>query len=165
MYKLLFDSDALIKLSKADLLETAAGSFAVLITEEIYNETVEEGKKGFHPDADKIESLVNAGEIKIIKKKDYGKNKLPKENFGRGEVSVFQAYKKGRLIVTDDLSFSLYIHKENIKSVSSAHLLLALLKKRKIQKNEAESYLEKLRPYIRDGLYKIVKKDIEGEQK
>ena len=163
MYKLLFDSDALIKASKADLLEAVAECFDVLITEEVRNETVEEGKKRFHPDADKIENLINARKIKIINRKNYSKKKEPKESFGKGEISVFKAYKKKYIIVTDDLSFSSYINKEGIKGISSAHLLLLLFKKGKIQKDKAEHYLEKLKPYIRNDTYKLIKNDIKGE--
>ena len=163
MYKLLFDSDALIKASKADFLDAVAGSFNVLITDEVYNESVEEGKKGFHPDADKIENLVKGGKIQKLKRKDYAGSKGPKESFGIGEASVFRAYKKSRIIVTDDLGFSSYVNKENIKSVSSAHLLLLLVKKRQMQKSNAKYHLEKLRPYIRKNIYELVKKDIEGE--
>ena len=71
MYKLLFDSDALIKASKAEFLGKIAENFNVSITEEVYNEAVEEGKKRFYLDADKIENLVNAGRIKVINKRYY----------------------------------------------------------------------------------------------
>ena len=47
MYKLLFDSDALIKISKAEFLDVVAENFDVYITEEVYDETVKEGKKWF----------------------------------------------------------------------------------------------------------------------
>lgn len=163
MYKLLFDSDALIKASKADLLATVTECFDVLITEEVYSETVEEGKKGFHPDADRIANLVEDRKIKLTKRKDYIKNKGPKESFGEGEISVFKSYKKNRMIVTDDLRFSSYIGKEDIKNISSAHLLLALVKKGKMQKDKAEYYLEKLKPYIKKGVYELVKQDLKGE--
>src|SRR3989338_11182952 len=108
MYKLLFDSDALIKASKAEFLDKTVKNFDVSITEEVYNETVKEGKKGFYPDADKIENFVNKGKIKVINKKYYKEKKEPEKSFGKGEKSTFQVYKKGSLIVTDDLSFMSY---------------------------------------------------------
>lgn len=67
------------------------------------------------------------------------------------------------MIVTDDLSFKLYIQQENIKSVSSAHLISVLLNKNKIKKDKAYECLERLRPYIRKELYEIIKEDIKGE--
>lgn len=158
MYKLLIDSDALIKISKAEFLDVLIESFYVLITEEIYDETVIEGKKGFHQDADKIDSLIKNNDIKILKRKNY--TKRPKQGFGRGEVSLYQAYKKDTLIVTDDLRFTSYIKKEHMKHLSSAHLLFVLFKKDKLKKDKAYYCLEKLKPFIRKELYELVKKDI-----
>lgn len=157
MYKLLFDSDALIKASKAEFLDKIAENFNVSITEEVYNETVKEGKKGFYQDADKIGDFVNKGKIKIIKEKY---KKELKQSFGKGEKSTYQAYKKGTLIITDDLRFTSHIKRENIKSLSSAHLLYALVKKKKLSKDNAHYCLEKLKPYIRKDVYKLIKKDI-----
>ena len=163
MYKLLFDSDALIKASKAEFLDYIADNFDVLITEEVYNETVKEGKKGFYKDADKIENLVNGGKIRVIKEKYYKKKKGPRQNFGKGEKSIFQAYKKGRLIITDDLSFALCIKKENMQSLSSAHLIPVLVKKEKLGKDNAYYCLKQLKPYIRKDIFELVKNDIKGE--
>ncbi len=160
MYKLLFDSDALIKSSKAEFLGKIAENFNVSITEEVYYEAVEEGKKGFYQDADKIDDFVNKGKIKVINKEAYTKKKEPQKSLGKGEKSLYQAYKKGSLIISDDLSFMSYLKKEDIKSLSSAHLLYALVKKKKLSKGDAHYCLEKLRPYIRKEVYKSVKTDI-----
>lgn len=162
MYKVLFDSDALIKIAKAEFIVATVECFDVLITEDVYNETVEEGKKGFYADADKIEELVKQGRINVLKVDYYKKGKKPKQSFGIGETSVFQAYKKGRLVVTDDLSFALYLEKKSIKYLSSAHILLMLLKKHKLTKDEAYHCLEKMKPFIRRQIYEIIKKDIGG---
>lgn len=160
MYKLLFDSDALIKASKAEFLYSVIKNFNVFITEDVYNETVKEGKKGLYPDADKIENFVKEEKIKILKRGYYKKKKKPKQPFGRGEVSVFQAYGKNTIIVTDDLSFTSYIKKEQIRSLSSAHLIYTLVKKEKLSKDKAYYCLEKLKPFIRKSVYELVKKDI-----
>ena len=112
MYKILFDSDALIKISKAEFSDVVVENFDVLITEEVYKETVEEGKRRFYPDSDKIEKLVQDNKIKILKGVYYSKKKKPKQSFGRGEISIFKAYKKDRLIVTDDLSFTSYLQNQ-----------------------------------------------------
>ena len=93
----------------------------------------------------------------------HGKSALiPKQIFGKGEASIYRAYKKNSLIVTDDLSFTAYIQKENIKSISSAHLISVMLKKNKIKKDKAYECLEKLMPFIRKEIYKLVKEEIEG---
>lgn len=162
MYKLLMDSDALIKISKAGFLERVAENFEVMITKEVYGETVTEGRKGFYEDADKIDNLVKDGKIAIIKGEAYKNKPKPQQSFGLGEASIFQAYKKSRLIVTDDLSFNLYLKKEGIQSISSAHVLLLCFKNKKISKNETHIYLERLRTFIRKETYKNVKIDIGG---
>ncbi len=163
MYKLLIDSDALIKISKADLLEIVVKNFDVFITEEVYDETVKVGKKGFYLDADKIESFIQNGNIKILKGKRYRKKKKPKLDFGKGEISIYRAYDKNILIVSDDLSFTSYVKKENLKIISSAHLLFVLVEKVKLKKDKAYYYLEKLKPYIRKEVYELIKRDIKGE--
>ena len=163
MYKLLLDSDALIKISKAEFLDAAAENFDLSITEEVFEETVVQGKKGFYPDADKIERLIQDGEIKILKGSYRKKRESPKQSFGKGELSIFQAYSKGSLIVTDDFSFTSYLNKVHIKSVSSAHLLYVLVKKNKLKKDKVFDCLEKLKPFIRKEIYKLIKTDIEGE--
>lgn len=157
MYKLLFDGDALIKASKAEFLEKVTDNFDVSITEEVYNETVKEGRKGFYQDADKIDDFVNKGKIKIINGRY--KSEL-KQSFGVGEKSTYQAYRKGIVIITDDLKFTAYIKKESVKSLSSAHLIYALVKKKKLSKDNALYCLEKLKPYIRKEVYELIKKDI-----
>ena len=160
MYKLLFDSDALIKIAKIGLLSEVTGSFDVVITEEVYGEAVTEGKKRLYEDADEIENCINLGQIKVTRKKH--ESKIDK-TFGKGETSVLQAYDKGNIIMTDDLNFASYLLKENIRNLSSAHLIVILLKKKKLGINEANSFLERLKQYIRKELYNLVKSELKGE--
>jgi predicted nucleic acid-binding protein len=164
MYKLLFDSDALIKASKTGLLDFIVQEFKVIITEEVYEESVIEGQKRLYEDAEKIEEFVKSGKIKVARQAEYNKRKKPEQNFGKGEASVFQYYGKGSIIVTDDLSFVRYVQKENIRNLSSAHLIRVLVQKNKLTKAEAYNCLDKLRPFIRKEIYNLVKKDIGGEK-
>ena len=163
MYKLLFDSDALIKAAKAEFLEPVANTFEVCITDDVYRETVEQGRTGLYKDADKIKNLIDAKKISVIRSREYIRKAKPKKSFGRGEISIFQAYKKGYLIVADDLSFVVYLNDESIKNVSSAYLLVMLLKKHRIGKEKACYYLDRLKPLIRKDIYELVKSDIKGE--
>lgn len=165
MYKLLIDSDALIKISKAEFLEAVVENFNINITEEIYDETVTEGKKGLHKDADKIDILIQKDKIKIIKKNNYQKNKKSLQSFGKGEISIFQAYKENNIIVTDDLRFTTYIKEQEMDNISSANLLSILVKKKKPEKNKAKYHLEKLKQYIRKEVYELIKDSLEGGEK
>ena len=114
MYKLLIDSDALIKLAKIGLLDDVTRAFNVEITEEICNETVMEGKKRLYEDADKIKEFVDSKRIVIIKDKMRKIKSLIKENLGSGELSIINSKKRGHIIVTDDFSFTKYLQSKKI---------------------------------------------------
>lgn len=162
MYKLLIDSDSLIKLAKIGLLENVTKIFSVQITEEIFNETVTEGKKRLYEDANKIEKFITNGKIIVIKKKRKGR--IPaKENFGAGELSIIDAKEKKHIIVTDDLSFTRYLQSNKIIPISSANLIISLKEKSILTKQQAFNYLERLKPHIRDEIYKNIANDLEGE--
>jgi len=94
MYKLIFDSDALIKLIKTRLPKMVFKGFKTFITNEVYEECVIGGKKAFFEDAFVIESLVKEGLIKKIqtRKSPEIENLLRHERFGKGEESVLHLY-------------------------------------------------------------------------
>lgn len=158
MYKLLFDSDALIKSAKAGILEKIASELDVLITSEVYQETVEEGKKRLYEDAEKIEKLVKENKIKLTKS---AKNiSIEGRILGKGEASVFHACQKNAIIVTDDLGFTSFLKDKNINVLSSVHIIIILFKTKKISKVQALQYLEKLKTFIRNELYNLVKNEL-----
>ena len=163
MYKLLIDSDSLIKLAKIGLLENITKTFSVEITEEIYNETVVEGRRRLYEDSNIIKGLVDVKKIKIIKKADT-KSKMPiKENFGAGELSILISKKSNHIIVTDGMKFTRYLQSSRINSISSGNIIVALKEKSILTKQQAKDYLEMLKPYIRNDVYGSINKDIEGE--
>lgn len=58
MKNLVFDSDGLIKLTKAGILEKVIGHFICSITKEVYDETVVKGLERFYDDAFQIDGLI-----------------------------------------------------------------------------------------------------------
>ena len=58
MYNLLFDADALIKLTHSGSLIKICEVFNCFTTTEVKRETVDEGKKRLYPDAEIIEQLI-----------------------------------------------------------------------------------------------------------
>ena len=76
---------------------------------------------------------------------------------------VLQAYKKGFLIVSDDLSFTKYVKEQGINIISSVNLLFLLYQKHRLSKSEANYCLERLKPFIRKSLYEEIKKDLGGQ--
>lgn len=59
----MLDSDGLIKLAKAEVLEAVAKSWTCVIPQAVYEETVERGKKAAYPDATRIEQIIQAHHI------------------------------------------------------------------------------------------------------
>lgn len=164
MYKLIVDSDALIKLMKSGVLEKICQYYNCIITNEVKNECVDEGKKRLHKDALKIEELINK---KLLITKDAKKARKIKENLGKGEVSTVNLYfqEKNSIIVTDDSAFIRYLEENNIKFLIPADLILLMKNSNKIDRKTALKYLEKMRDFIREEVYTDVKKDIKEDQK
>jgi predicted nucleic acid-binding protein len=159
MYKLLLDSDALIKLTKAGLLEDVCRHYNCIITTEVKNEAVDEGKRRLHQDALKIEYLINKKSLKI---KDSKKSRKTKENLGKGEMSTASLYfeEKNRVIITDDSAFIKYLEENGMRFSIPADLVLLMKVENKIDRKTALIYLEKMRDFIKEEVYSDVKKDI-----
>jgi len=58
MYNFIFDSDALIKLTHSELIIKICENYGCFITDKVKEETVDEGKKRFYPDAEIIDNLI-----------------------------------------------------------------------------------------------------------
>ena len=82
MKKLVFDADALIKLAKAGVLDRM--KHEIMISGQVHNEAVVEGKKLQHHDAEKIDWLVDR---KVILVRPAGRV-LRHARLGKGELST-----------------------------------------------------------------------------
>jgi len=166
MKSILLDADGLIKLGKVGLLLILAKDYNCIITEEVFKETVEKGKKHFYEDAFILEDYVNRGIIKIVKAKFVFKAKklLQKaHSLEEGEKSTLCSfYTQNTLaIASDDVAFLNLLDKHNIPYFTPANLILRLAEIKKISKQEGLIFLEKLKPYIRSSIYKLVKEELE----
>ncbi len=162
MYKFVIDSDALIKLTKSGILEHICLHYSCIITAEVKNECVDEGKKRLYKDALKIEEYVNK---KLLKTTDLKKPSKIGENLGKGEVSTVNLYfqEKDSIIITDDSAFIKYLEENNIKFLLPADLILLMKISNKIDKGTALKYLEKIKSFIREEVYNDIKKDIKED--
>jgi len=161
MYKLLLDSDALIKLTHSEMLYKLCKIFNCLITNEVREETVQEGKKRFYPDALAIEKLIENNFVKI----KCPKRKLRiKEDFGKGEKSVLELYRSTRnsIIITDDSKFISYLEKENIPFFIPSDLIVLLKGLNEINLKESLYFLGKMRVFIKEDVYNETKKELGG---
>jgi len=167
MYKLIFDSDALIKLIKAGIPKEIFKSFRAFITNEVYDECVIEGKKAFFDDAFIIESLVEDGLIKKIKirKSIEIKMALEMEKFGKGEESSLHLYHnlKADAICSDDEKFLNFLDMNNIKLILPADLIVRLKETNLLSREKAIRILDELEPFIKEHTYHKSKKQI-GEK-
>ncbi|MAG19805.1 hypothetical protein CL618_00015 [archaeon] len=162
MYNLLFDSDALIKLTHSEALIKVCVSFRCIITDDVKREVVDEGKKRFYPDAEIIEKLI---EDNLLKIKNPKKKVEIKKNLGSGELSILSLNKeiKNHLIISDDKEFIKELEKEDIDFLIPGDLIILLKKMRKINQKEAKNYIEKMKVFIREEDYKKFKKELEGK--
>lgn len=164
MYKLslLMDTDALIKLTKAGLMNKIGKEFACFITKEVYEEAVVEGKKLLYADADHIEKFI---EQKLIVVRDKGSAIFSSSKMlGKGEASIAVLYQKNKnsVIVTDDNAFINILKERNIDAITPASLIILLKELKKINKSQSLQYIENLRQHINPKVYKAVKKKLEA---
>lgn len=170
MYNLLLDSDALIKLTHSEAIFKICETFNCLITNEVKEETVKEGKKRFYPDALTIEKLIKGNFVKIrdSKRKPGIKEDAQTEfgtsfvGFGKGEKSVLELYRSTRnsIIVSDDLAFIRHLENENIPFFIPFDLIILLKKLNKISLKEALYFLDKIKVFIKEEVYNKTKKEL-----
>ena len=86
----------------------------------------------------------------------------PIKNLGRGELSTLYLYKKKNFdaIITDDRKFLSVLSEQKIPFILPSDVITRLVKKKKITVKKSLEALEKLRPLIREDLYKKTKKEI-----
>lgn len=169
MYKkVVFDSDGLIKLVKAGLPKNAFNFLKAYISDDVYREAVLEGKKGLYKEAFEIESLIT--ENKIIKKKiKVDKNAvemLENFNFGKGEDSSLHLFFniKSEAIVSDGKKFLNFLFDNKIPFILPVDLVANLQEKNVINKTDALSVLEGLKPFIKINRYLEAKKKLEDKK-
>ena len=156
----MLDSDALIKLTKSELIEDIAKKSNLSISEEVFKEVVIEGKKRLYEDAFKIENMVKNNLIKKLKVKR-AKNDL---EVGAGETSTLALYKEKKfdIIVSDDRKFLNVLDKEEIKFVTPLGLIVALVKKGGLDKKKAINGIKNIKNLVREDIYDSAINEIGG---
>ncbi len=145
--KIVVDSDALIKITKAGLKELIVNNLEVAIPRKVYEETVEIPKtKGF-PDALEIEKNVSTGRISV---KETSKGE-------KGEHEVVNLYQSGdySAVVSDDRKFLKQLDRMGIPYLTPASIIVYLFYRKILTRDEAIAYIEGLRKYISDEEYLI----------
>lgn len=155
---LVLDSDGLIKLAKAGVLEELVKYRKCIITQEVFNETVEKGKERLYEDAYIIEELINKKLLSV------GRIKTTEVlSLGKGEASSLEICKKKNCsaIITDVRRFLKMLEEQNIPFIMPSDAIVSLLKKRIITRKKALEALEKIKPLIRKDIYEKAKSEVD----
>lgn len=157
MIKLAIDSDGLIKLAKSNILKNVLKSFNCNITNEIYNETVTEGKNKLYEDAFFIGDLVDKNLLQVKDTKYRIPSNILKEtkNLGKGEVSVLSLYFEigTKAIISDDLAFLKLLKKFEIPFIIPIDLIIMMVNMKTLKREKAQSAIEKIRGFVREECY------------
>ena len=158
MIVFVLDSDGLIKLTKASVIEEIAKYRKCVITQEVFDEVVKSGKEGFYEDAYVVEDLINRKLLTIKRIKFAGLDGL-----GKGEASLLEICKKMKYsaIITDDRKFLKILEDQNIQFIMPSDVIVHLLKRRKITRKKALEALEKIKPFTRREIYEKAKGEVD----
>lgn len=175
MSKIVFDSDGLIKLEKAGLLDLLADRYHCLVPEAVYKETVIKGKKGLYEDAFEIEEIVEE-KIDCIKVEETDKAKKILEigdptSLGQGEKRALGLYfqEEGDVVLSDDRTFLNLLARheqttENIREVpflTPANVIVEMARKGIISSEQAREGLNRIKGLIRESSYRQALQDLD----
>ena len=141
---LIFDADGLIKIVHSGIFESIPHT--VLISEQVYTETVVQGKEGLYPDAFEIEQLIQ--KKKIVVKKIQISEEI--QGLGTGELSTYALFlkKNADAIVSDDRRFLHFLEQKLIPFIVPTEIIVQLVKKKYITKLAAFVALERLQTKV-----------------
>ncbi len=166
-YRVVLDSDGLIKLAKAGILETVVSAWDCLIPRAVYHETVERGKQAGYPDAVTIGDSLQPSMVHPRVRHARAANLLEgKHGLGRGEQDALHLFFSTRAdgIVTDDAAFVSMLDQARIPYVSPALVLVQLTDQGLLEPRAALEGLERMRPSIRREVYLAVRHDLESRR-
>jgi predicted nucleic acid-binding protein len=163
MKKILLDTDASIKLTKISIIETFASNFQVILTSEVYAEQVTAGLKRNFQDAKKMEKLISEGKVTVVELNENA-SKYDDFRLGYGEKSVINYFLANDidLIVSDDETFIKILDRYEIPFTPVAGVILISVINGLITREKGISYLELLKPMIKNEHMFYIRSKIEG---
>jgi hypothetical protein len=146
--RILLDSDALVKLTKAGIKELVAETFSISIPEAVRVEVVEEGKLCGHPDAISVEQNIAAGRIRIEQVASLEPPEADLFSGGDRAIVSLSLTRTFAATVTDDAALLDRLKSLGVSATVPAALLLAVGRRRRLAGKRVLALLESLRPYI-----------------
>jgi hypothetical protein len=148
---LILDSDGLIKLNRAGVLEVVMKSFACLVPRAVYEEVVIVGSEHKYADAEAIgETLRDRARIPA-----HTETERAELGLGKGEAAILAQVGQfaDAVVVSDDRRFLTVLSVEEIAFLTPADLLVLMAKRGYLTTDDAVRAVERLRPLIRTQAY------------
>ncbi len=165
MNKLVFDSDGIIKLTKAGSLGKIVENFECFITYEVYEETIIKGKEGLYDDAFLLDKFVNKGKLKIkgTEASDSAQSILSNSSVGQGESSTLYLFFNinAKAIISDDRVFLNLLQRNNVRFIIPADLIVRLYELKILTKRESIEALTKIKSLTNKNNYDKAIKTLE----
>lgn len=158
MYKIIFDSDGIIKITKSGFGEKILEHFNCIISKEVYQECVIEGKKHYYDDAFKIEEFTKIGILKIkraVETKESEEILFKTKSLGIGEISSLKLFISLRAdtIVSDDKTFVNLLFFNEIPYILPIDLIVRCYELKILSKDDTLYAIENIRYYVTESSY------------
>ena len=161
--RVVLDSDGLIKLAKAGVLERVVAAWTCLVPRAVYVETVERGLEAAYPDAEAIRLALSSAVVRPAVRHPRAAALLQgRRGFGRGEQEALHLFfaARGDAIVTDDAAFVAMLTRTRLRYLVPALVLVRLVQERHLESADALDCLERMRPFIRAEVYHAARDDV-----
>ena len=163
--KVILDADSLIKLTKAKAKEIVLKNMEAYIPPKVFEETVEIPKEEGYLDAFLIDENLKKGLLAVekIEENKEAEVLITKLRIRGGEADVFRLYKSGDfdVVSSDDGKFLEMLDGLNVPYITPSALIVSLLKKKVLSREDAESYINNLKEMISDEEYYLAIREVE----
>jgi len=165
--RIVMDSDALIKVTKASVKDLITSNFEVHIPTEVRNETVGEGRVRGYPDALAIDDNIGKGKLTVVvpSRVEATERLIGGLNLLGGEADSVRLFRQGgyEAIASDDSRFIDLVEGLGIPYMTPSALLVYLWKRKALSKLEARRCLDKMRELISSEEYMASTEGLEKE--
>lgn len=162
-FRVVLDSDGLIKLAKAGALGPVVKAWSCLVPEAVYAEAVEAGLEAAYPDALAIQQTLPTGAVRPRTHHPRAAALLEgTQGLGRGEQEALHLYfaERADAVVTDDAAFVRVLARAGLRYLPPALLLVRLAQERHLDPLEALKGLERMRRFIGAEVYRAAREDL-----